>query len=179
MAPKTPHQIRETARYATNELRDAARDGRTILAHQRDPLVLAIHDAIDVSEEMHGLKSEFEAVRAELVNARHAIAVLTSERNQFQQAWEYGHRVLKEHMDAKWLLELEVQRLTKRRAWVRRIFTHDRTWFRVFGHGLWWTNGPPRFSERYGHQKPILRLGQWRVFRLGEDPTRRAGANKA
>jgi len=40
----------EQAREATAELRDATREGRTIHFRKRDPLVLAIHDALDEAE---------------------------------------------------------------------------------------------------------------------------------
>lgn len=49
------HEIRrllERAREATGTLRDAAREGRVIDFHQRDPLVMAIHKALDRLEAL-------------------------------------------------------------------------------------------------------------------------------
>ena len=43
-------KIIEDARRAVTELRDAAREGRIIEFWQRDPLVMAIHKAIDIAE---------------------------------------------------------------------------------------------------------------------------------
>lgn len=42
----------ERARSATTELRDAARDGHVIDYRRRDALVMAIHDVIDLCEEL-------------------------------------------------------------------------------------------------------------------------------
>lgn len=51
MKPRDQSLI-EHARAATSELRDAAREGRVIDFRRRDPLVLAIHAAIDRAEEL-------------------------------------------------------------------------------------------------------------------------------
>lgn len=45
-------QLIERARKATSELRDAAREGRVIDFRKRDPLVLDIHHALDLAEEL-------------------------------------------------------------------------------------------------------------------------------
>jgi hypothetical protein len=45
-------EIVSRAREATTELRDAAREGRIIDYRKRDPLVLAIHRALDRLEEV-------------------------------------------------------------------------------------------------------------------------------
>lgn len=41
-------------------------------------------------------------------------------------------------------------------------------WIRVSrnGPGIRWTKAPPLFSERYGYERPFLRIGKWRVFWL-------------
>lgn len=41
------------ARKATDALRDAAREGRVIDYRQRDPLVMAIHNALDALSAAH------------------------------------------------------------------------------------------------------------------------------
>ncbi len=40
------------ARAATDQLRDAAREGRMLHFHQRDPLVMDIHRAFDALERL-------------------------------------------------------------------------------------------------------------------------------
>lgn len=39
-------------------------------------------------------------------------------------------------------------------------------WFRLFGHGLSFKNGPMNFSERYEYEKPF-RIGSWRIKKIG------------
>lgn len=45
-------RIIDRARQATTALRDAAREGRVIEFRQRDELVIAIHKALDLLEEL-------------------------------------------------------------------------------------------------------------------------------
>ena len=48
MPCKKRKQQVELARAAVEKLRDATREGRVIEFRQRDPLVMAIHDALDL-----------------------------------------------------------------------------------------------------------------------------------
>jgi hypothetical protein len=48
------------------------------------------------------------------------------------------------------------------------VVTRQGGWFRLWsrGPGLSWKNGPALFSERYGYDRPIVRVGSWRIFTL-------------
>ena len=64
-------RLLEKATAATNELRDAARQGRVIEFRQRDPLVLDIHAAFD---ELERLLAELTAAEAQRDEARTIVA---------------------------------------------------------------------------------------------------------
>jgi len=46
------------------------------------------------------------------------------------------------------------------------LLTRDFMWLRPSPSMVWvFTRQPPRFSERFGFQKPLLRVMGWRLFR--------------
>ena len=64
----------EQAREATAELRDATREGRTIHFRKRDPLVLAIHDALDEAEATIARLTQREANYHDIISELNAVS---------------------------------------------------------------------------------------------------------
>lgn len=56
--------------------------------------------------------------------------------------------------------------LMRTHRWIAWSTYRGGMWVRVCGWGLSLVGTPPVFSERYGHRRPILRCGRWRLFWL-------------
>jgi len=95
-AARLTQAMTERTRAATTTLRDAAREGRRIDFRERDPLVMAIHDALDALEaERDHLAAQVTELSShtylQLMQQRDA---LEAERDQLKADIDAAHEVL-------------------------------------------------------------------------------------